>query len=595
MKYLSQSLKLFLTIIMLAMPFVIPLTTVASDVTSDYSYEGVEAEVLYDVTDYATDEWLAEEDELEAPFIEYDMELADLLPLNVTTTSQIGYSVMITGGAFRVGPGTAFASMRTLTPGTELEVLGSTVDGRWLNVRIGNQVGFAFADSVRQTTRVGVMIAGGAFRVGPGTAHASMRTLTQGTELEILGASADGRWLRVRNGNQLGWAFADSVRQTTRLSVMRAGGAFRVGPGTGHTSMRTLTQGTEIEVLGSSTDGRWLRVRSGTQVGWAFSDSVTQAVRLGVMTVGGAFRVGPGTGHVSMRTLTQGTQLEILGSSADGRWLRVRVGNQLGFAFADSVIRTLPHHQAVETTLRSMVAGRSNIGISYLCLTTGRHISINGNRNFNAASTIKLPTHMLVAEAVRDGRLSWSQRLTVTQADWLGGSGVLQHRVRVGQQLTLYEVMRHSIVYSDNLAHRMLTRTVIPGFVHDPTGLDNSRRQLTNAIFARYLPGQSVAGRSVITPNQLTEVLRVLYQDRSAISGYGTIINYMRNSSWNNRFNTNLARRHVAHTPGWTGTYSHDSGIFFTDYPYVLVVMTTGVGGANFISEVGDAIFRLHR
>ena len=367
MTHFNRFLKMFLTVVMLALPLATPLTTVASD----YSYEGVEAEVLYDVTDYATDEWLdeedelasddTEEDELEAPFVEYDVELADLLPLNVTTTSQIGYSVMITGGAFRVGPGTAHASMRTLTQGTELEVLGSTVDGRWLNVRIGNQVGFAFADSVRQTTRVGVMIAGGAFRVGPGTAYASMRTLTQGIELEILGTSADGRWLRVRNGNQVGFAFADSVRQTTRLSVMRAGGAFRVGPGTAYASMRTLTQGTELEILGTSADGRWLRVRIGNQVGWAFSDSVNQLTRIGVMESNGAFRVGPGTGHASIRTLTRGAQVTILGSNIDGRWLRVRIGNQIGWVYAARVNRVIESFTASVTAYLPNCTGCTGI------------------------------------------------------------------------------------------------------------------------------------------------------------------------------------------------------------------------------------------
>ena len=256
-------------------------------------------------------------------------------PTSLEFSSSLG--VMIAGGAFRTGPSTAHASMRTLAIGTTLEILGSNADGRWLNVRIANQVGWAFADSVRQTTRYGVMTAGGAFRTGPSTAHASMRTLTQGTSLEILSSNADGRWLNVRIGNQVGWAFADSVRQTTRYGVMTVGGAFRTGPSTAHASMRTLTQGTSLEILGSNADGRWLNVRIGNQIGWAFAASTTQSTRLGVMTAGGAFRTGPSTAHASMRTLTQGTTLEILGSNADGRWLNVRIGSQVGWAFAASV------------------------------------------------------------------------------------------------------------------------------------------------------------------------------------------------------------------------------------------------------------------
>ena len=385
MNHLNRFLKVFLTLVMLALPLATPLTTVAASEVelgqSDEHYED------FDATDLDTDWWLYEEVELELDEVEeteveaysfaYEEEASELLPLNVTTTSQIGYGAMITGGAFRAGPGTAHASMRTLTQGTELEILGSNADGRWLNVRIGNQVGFAFADSVRQTTRFGVMVAGGAFRVGPGTAHASMRTLTQGTELEVLGVTADGRWLNVRIGNQVGFAFADSVRQTTRVGVMIAGGAFRVGPGTAHASMRTLTQGTELEILGTSADGRWLRVRSGNQVGFAFADSVRQTTRFGVMTAGGAFRIGPGTAHASMRTLTQGTELEILGTNADGRWLRVRSGNQVGFAFADSVSQTTRF--GIMTAGGAFRVGPGTGHVSMRTLTRGAQVGILGS------------------------------------------------------------------------------------------------------------------------------------------------------------------------------------------------------------------------
>ena len=246
-------------------------------------------------------------------------------------------------------------------------------------------------------------------------------------------------------------------------------------------------------------------------------------------------------------------------------------------------------HQDIEATLRSMVGGRSNIGISYFCLRTGQHISINGNQHFFAASTIKLPTHMMVAEAVRDGQLSWNQRLTVTQGDLVGGSGVLQNHVRVGDTFTLYELMRHSIVYSDNIGHRMITRAVLPSFTPG-TGME-----LTQAVFSRYLPGQAPQGRMMLTANQLTEIFRVLHRDQHQIEGYGIALRYMMNTTWRNRFSTNLTRGHVAHTPGWIGSLSHDSGLFFTEHPYVLVVMTDGAGGARFLSDVAEAVFRLHR
>ena len=256
----------------------------------------------------------------------------------------------------------------------------------------------------------------------------------------------------------------------------------------------------------------------------------------------------------------------------------------------------VPMLTQIEDEINRLVAGRNNIGVIYLCLETGQRIAVNGNRNFFSASIMKLPTHMSVAEAVQAGTLSWDQVLTVSQGDIAGGSGVLQNRIGVGHELTLRNSMRYSIVYSDNIGHRMVTRAILPDFT-PYTGME-----LTNAVFNRYLAGQAPVGRMMMTPNQVTDIFQVLYQNRYSVDGYGIILNYMRNTSWRNRFNTNPASSYVAHTPGWQDRaewlnyYSHDSGIFFTANPYVLVVMTSGVSNAtNLISEISNAVFYINR
>ena len=223
------------------------------------------------------------------------------------------------------------------------------------------------------------------------------------------------------------------------------------------------------------------------------------------------------------------------------------------------------------------------VGLSYYCLTTGRQIEINADETFFAASTIKLPTHMMIAELVQAGSLSWYEYLTFTPEYFMDGSGVLQYDIRSGDTFTVAELMRYSIVYSDNIAHRLLLNTF------------SQRYELTESLFERYLPGESILGRSIITPNQLTEVFKILYRGRGYVAGYRQILEYMMNTSWTDRFATAMVDGYVAHTPGWTFPYSHDSGIFFTRYPYILVIMTSGVPSASdFLSDVSDIVFELH-
>jgi len=237
---------------------------------------------------------------------------------------------------------------------------------------------------------------------------------------------------------------------------------------------------------------------------------------------------------------------------------------------------------------------KGRIGISFYCLTTQKGVGINEDEYFFSASTIKMPTHMMLAERISVGDLSWEKELTVYHTDWLEGSGVLKDQLNIGDKITVYNALYHSIKYSDNLAHRMITRTVIPGFTHEQFGLDNSNWDLTRTIFNRYLGGPVVTGRMQVTPNQLTELFKILYREKDNYEGYQTIINMMKESFWTDRFKTNLTSGIVAHTPGWTTPYEHDSGIFFTEQPYILVVYTYDIPDAiELISYISDQVFRI--
>jgi len=193
----------------------------------------------------------------------------------------------------------------------------------------------------------------------------------------------------------------------------------------------------------------------------------------------------------------------------------------------------------------------------------------------------------MVAEAVQNNNLSWEQSIAFEESDFVGGSGILQDTIQIGDEFTALALMRHSIIYSDNIAHRMLTRLFLPQAV--PLTMD-----LTNAVFERYLPTAIATARLAMTPNQLTEIFKVLYQNQALIPGYQTILNYMKTTAWNDRFKTALTTGHIAHAPGWTAPYSHDSGIFFTANPYILVVFTEDVFDAStFLSEIANLVFEL--
>ena len=244
----------------------------------------------------------------------------------------------------------------------------------------------------------------------------------------------------------------------------------------------------------------------------------------------------------------------------------------------------LEMHDILEEMLQEMVEARggTRIGISYFCLTTRRQISIGGDQSFNAASTSKLPTHMMVAEAYHQGRLTWDSDVTFLDEHRESGTGILQNSIRIGDTVSVSRLMELSITHSDNIAHHMLANTFVGG--------GQARR---DAFFEHYLPDQTPPTTNSLTADQLMTLLRILYEGRYEIAGYGIIIEHMSNTIWTDRLYTETTADYLSHIIGTFDGFVHDAGIFHLEHPYILVVMTSGVG-ARFISEVSDAVFELH-
>jgi len=130
-------------------------------------------------------------------------------------------------------------------------------------------------------------------RTGPSTAYPTIRTVVPGTQMSVLGQDATGAWLFVQFGDGVqGWIarfltnFTDSapvvatpplaqpplappatlpvqIEQATPLQNGIWNVNIRSGPGTGYAVLRTVTSGTQMTILGQDTTGTWLFVQFG--------------------------------------------------------------------------------------------------------------------------------------------------------------------------------------------------------------------------------------------------------------------------------------------------------------------------------------------
>ncbi len=150
------------------------------------------------------------------------------------------------------------------------------------------------------------------------------------------------------------------------------------------------------------------------------------------------------------------------------------------------------------------------IGYSLLDLSRGKRIGFQDDLLFPTASTIKIAVLLALATRVRQGELSWEQRLTVGTEGKAGGSGILtvmKHEV----ELSLWDLATLMIALSDNHA----TNTCI-----DFTGFDFVNNLLSNLGLTRtrlrrkMMDAEAVARgeENVATPRELVNLLLRIYR-----------------------------------------------------------------------------------
>lgn len=245
--------------------------------------------------------------------------------------------------------------------------------------------------------------------------------------------------------------------------------------------------------------------------------------------------------------------------------------------------------QSLEERLQELTETQDGIiGMAYIHLDTGHQISINGDELFLAASTQKLPTHLIIAELVRDGFLDWGDLVTYHEdRHFETGTGKLQFEALTGEKFPVQELLELSITYSDNIAHSMLVEL----FAQD-------RAQRYEAFFTRYLPDYEEWELGYLSPNQLATILAYLYRHLHEIPEYEMVFNFMSRTLFPERLLTPTTRGAIARTIGSFDPNFHDMGIFsHPEGSYILAIMTLDMGhpaATEFMANLSDELWELH-
>ncbi len=99
------------------------------------------------------------------------------------------------------------------------------------------------------------------------------------------------------------------------------------------------------------------------------------------------------------------------------------------------------------------------VGVYFEFLNTGANISINQDERFWPASLSKMPTVLAVMKKVQDGEWKLSNELVLFSEDQDERFGEV-YKNKPGTRITIEELLKETLINSDNTAHRMLVRNL---------------------------------------------------------------------------------------------------------------------------------------
>src|SRR5579864_5303250 len=234
------------------------------------------------------------------------------------------------------------------------------------------------------------------------------------------------------------------------------------------------------------------------------------------------------------------------------------------------------------------------VAISVVDLTDGFSIAINGDKNFPAASTIKVPVMVEVMRQVSLGKFSLLRTVSLQDRDRDCGYGSLCD-ARWGSKYTVWQLLWRMITVSDNTATNMLIRLV--------------GRQNINATMLGLGCDQTWLGDSIRSDGHVRE-LRTSANDMMRMLDMIAQRRLISREASDIMIEILAAQRHNTLLPAWlpkgltiahkTGTLHdtlNDVGIVELDgAPYVICVLTTHLQdldtGEHFIRQVSLLTFR---
>lgn len=240
----------------------------------------------------------------------------------------------------------------------------------------------------------------------------------------------------------------------------------------------------------------------------------------------------------------------------------------------------------------------SKVSVNYFDGNTSNNITINSDKLWIPASTIKLYAAMYAYDQVARGKISLDDQVVIDAKNTAPSEQVDNPLpdLTVGETVTVNELIQHMIEQSDNTAFNtlldVLDRREITKYIHDlglinsnigaKLNLDDSQQQYENQV-----PGY---GGNTTTSNDYATAFILINGNR--IPGSDGLFNILSQQKINNMIPLLLPKGTVvAHKTGDLSPLFHDGGIVVGgDKRYVLSIFSN-TGDPNVVAHISDLVY----
>ncbi len=226
---------------------------------------------------------------------------------------------------------------------------------------------------------------------------------------------------------------------------------------------------------------------------------------------------------------------------------------------------------------------RGAYGLYYQDLGTGVILGINAQKQFTAASLIKLPVMLTLYREAEAGRISLDTVYKLQETDRRGGAGSLQYKP-AGYEITYRKLAELMGKQSDNTAFNILSQIL-------------GEEKIQAMIGSLGMKATSFE-ENLTTPEDIGIFFERLYRGRVVTDkDKEEILGFLTDTIWEERIPAGIPEGiKVAHKIGSETRVVSDAGIIFAEKPFILAILSQEVNeieANKALPEIAKAVYQM--